>query len=145
MLYSGNPSRRRAKPSQVLYVDDAELACSCHTTMATRLAVRILDLKCDGRLAITDCEYASTREIRSTQKSIIGVHPTNISTWLDANFSPDYYVEQMTQPLTTDHRLLIMGETAKTDGRACCSKKPAGSRARWSPPWSMAPTQSSPS
>ena len=62
--------------------------------MATRLAVRILDLKCDDSLAITDREHASTRDLRSTLKSIFGVRPTIISTRPDANFSPDYFVEK---------------------------------------------------
>jgi isopenicillin-N epimerase len=117
VLFSQRFEAARRLVAQFLGVADDELAWTYNTTTATRLAVRSLDWKRDDRLAITDCEHASTRELRSALESIVGVRTTIISTGPDANFSPEYFLEQLNQRLTPDHRLLIMSHAANTDGR----------------------------
>lgn len=103
--------------ARFLGVAERELAWTYNTSTATRLAVRSLDWQRGDRLAVTDVEHASTRELRRALESMLDISTTVIPTGRAAEFAPDYFLEQLEARLTGDHRLLIMSHVANTDGR----------------------------
>jgi L-cysteine/cystine lyase len=107
----------RKTVADFLGVSPVEVAWTYNTTSATRMGVRNLNWKAGDRLAITDTEHGSTRDLVQALKELRGVKTTVIPSGDGPTFSPDYFLEQLDRLLMPDHRLLIMVHVSNIDGR----------------------------
>lgn len=94
-----------------------EVAWSYNTTTATRLALQSFDWRPGDQLALTDVEHVSTFKLVQGMAEALGVQVTVIPTSDGPAYTPDYFLEQVAQRLTPNHRLLLMCHVANTDGR----------------------------
>ena len=94
-----------------------EIAWTHNTSAATRLAVKSLNWQTGNKLAITDTDHVSTRNLMLGLQQTRGVETTVIPTGAGSEYSPGFFLEQLDQRLTSDHRLLIMVHASNIDGR----------------------------
>lgn len=107
----------RQQLATFLGVTADEVAWSYNTTTATRLAVQSFPWQPGDKLALTDVEHVSTMKLAQGMAEALGVQVTVIPTGDGPQFTPDYFLEQVAQRLTLDHRLLMLCHVANTDGR----------------------------
>lgn len=107
----------RQRLATFLGVTVDEVAWSYNTTTATRLALQSFGWRPGDKLALTDVEHVSTFKLAQGMAAVLGVQVTVIPTGDGPAYDPAYFLEQLAQHLTPDHRLLIMCHVANTDGR----------------------------
>jgi selenocysteine lyase/cysteine desulfurase len=103
--------------ADLLGIDAEDVAWTYNTSTATRMAVSSFEWQPGDKLAITDVEHLSTRNLVGGMKQRWGVDTTVIMSGDEATYSPDYFLEQVDRQLTPDHRLLIMSHVSNIDGR----------------------------
>jgi len=107
----------RTTLAHFLGVTAEEVAWSYNTTTATRLAVQSLPWRASDKVALSDVEHASTFELVRGMEQTLGIKTTIIPTGKGQTYDPDYFLAQLDQQLTPDHRLLMLCHVANTDGR----------------------------
>ena len=103
--------------AELLGVAAEDVAWTSNTSLATRMAVSSFNWQPRDKLAITDVEHLSTRNMTDGLRQRWGVETTVIASGDGPTYTPEYFLEQLDRQLTPDHRLLIMSQVANIDGR----------------------------
>ena len=98
-----------------------------NTTTASRLAMMSLDWQAGDKLAVTDVEHLSThraagglaqgRDVAVTVIPSAAPESPVVGSGTPSYDGPGYFLEQLDQMLTPDHRLLVMSHVSNIDGR----------------------------
>lgn len=107
----------RERVANMMNVASSDVAWMYNTTTATRLAIMSLNWQAGDKLAVTDVEHLSTHSVARGLAQHVGVEVTTIPTGDGSSFTQDYFLEQLDQHLTSDHRLLVMSHVSNIDGR----------------------------
>ena len=104
-----------------------DVAWVSNTTTASRLAMMSLDWQAGDRLAVTDVEHLSTqravgglaqgRDVAVTVIPSAAPESPVVGSGTPSYDGPGYFLEQLDQMLTPDHRLLVMSHVSNIDGR----------------------------
>jgi len=112
--------KARQSVADLLGVSAANVAWVYNTTTASRLAIMSVDWQAGDKLAVTDVEHLSTHRAARGLAQGRGVEVTVIPTaepHEGAYRGPSYFLEQLDQMLTPEHRLLVISHVSNIDGR----------------------------
>lgn len=110
----------RRQVAAFLGVSAADVAWVYNTTTASRLAIMSIDWRAGDKLAVTDVEHLSTHSAARGLSQNRGVEVTTIQTappGAQVYEGPEYFLEQLDQTLTPEHRLLVISHISNIDGR----------------------------
>lgn len=107
----------RKRVANMMNVAAEDVAWVYNTTTAIRLAIMSFNWQSGDKLAVTDVEHLSTHSVARGLAQHAGVDVTTIPTGDGPSYTPDYFLEQLDQHLTSEHRLLVMSHVSNIDGR----------------------------